>query len=86
MKDLLKGLKENRIEELFGAGTACVVSPIDKILYKNEWLEIPTMVRKNPVYAKLHKQLTDIQFGRLRSPWMVEVPVVADENRAILSQ
>lgn len=86
MQDLLKGLKENRIEELFGAGTACVVSPIDKILYKNEWLEIPTMIQKNPVCMQLHKQLTDIQFGRTRSQWMVEVPIVADNNRAFLSQ
>lgn len=33
MKEVIRGLKENRVMEMFGAGTACVVCPIEKILY-----------------------------------------------------
>lgn len=36
MSDLTTALEENRVKEMFGAGTACVVCPISKILYNNE--------------------------------------------------
>lgn len=36
MSDLTSALEENRVKEMFGAGTACVVCPISKILYKGK--------------------------------------------------
>jgi len=36
MSDLTAALEDNRVNEMFGAGTACVVCPISKILYKGE--------------------------------------------------
>lgn len=36
MADLIKGLEQNRVKEVFGAGTACVVSPVNKILYQGK--------------------------------------------------
>lgn len=36
MADLLKGLHENRVKEVFGSGTACVVCPINHILYQGQ--------------------------------------------------
>lgn len=36
MSDLIAALKENRVKEMFGAGTACVVCPISTILYLGE--------------------------------------------------
>lgn len=36
MNDLIKGLRENRVYEVFGAGTACVVSPVSRILYNDK--------------------------------------------------
>lgn len=36
MSDLTAALEENRVKEMFGAGTACVVCPISKILYKGK--------------------------------------------------
>ena len=45
---------------MFGAGTACVVSPIEGILYEGEMLQIPTM--ENPeVTNRCMKELLDIQ-------------------------
>ena len=45
---------------MFGAGTACVVSPVEGILYQGEMLNIPTM--KNPaVTNRCMKELLDIQ-------------------------
>ncbi|MGH0141703.1 UNVERIFIED_CONTAM: hypothetical protein FKN15_057923 [Acipenser sinensis] len=34
MGDLTAALKENRVKEMFGAGTACIVCPVGRILYK----------------------------------------------------
>ncbi|WAR02370.1 BCAT2-like protein [Mya arenaria] len=46
--------------EMFGAGTACVVSPVEGVLYNGEMLKIPTMT--NPyVTNRCMKELLDIQ-------------------------
>uniref|UniRef100_A0A5G2R8W8 Branched-chain-amino-acid aminotransferase n=1 Tax=Sus scrofa TaxID=9823 RepID=A0A5G2R8W8_PIG len=36
MDDLTTALEESRVREMFGSGTACVVCPVSKILYKGE--------------------------------------------------
>ncbi|MEE6477442.1 hypothetical protein FKM82_011512 [Ascaphus truei] len=69
MSDLLLALKENRVKEMFGSGTACVVCPVSKILYKNENLHIPTMENGPKIAGRCLKQLTDIQYGREKSDW-----------------
>jgi len=73
MKEILKGLKENRLKELFGCGTACVVCPIESILYDGQKVNIPTMKEGAPITMRFYKELTDIQFGRTKSPWAVLV-------------
>jgi len=73
MRDIVRALDENRLLELFGAGTACVVCPIERILYDGTELEIPTMVNNAVLTMRLHKALTDIQFGKTPSSWTVEV-------------
>lgn len=45
---------------MFGAGTACIVCPVERILYKDEWLNIPTMKDGGPVVNKFLNDLTDI--------------------------
>lgn len=73
MRDILRALNEKRLLELFGAGTACVVCPIERILYGGQWLEIPTMINNAPITMRLHKELTDIQYGITPSKWTVDV-------------
>ena len=73
MRDIVRALDENRLLELFGAGTACVVCPIERILYDGTELEIPTMVNNAALTMRLHKALTNIQFGKTPSSWTVEV-------------
>lgn len=52
MADLRQALEENRVKEMFGSGTACVVSPVGRILYQGEvslvylgWLEHHTLIQ-----------------------------------------
>jgi branched-chain amino acid aminotransferase len=46
---------------MFGAGTACVVSPVEKILYVDDMLNIPTMSEGAPITMRFYNELTDIQ-------------------------
>lgn len=69
MKHLVKGLEENRIIEIFGAGTACVVCPVERILYEDKNLHIPTMDNGAVMTTRFLKTLTDIQFGRVEHEW-----------------
>lgn len=71
MADLVKALKEDRVKEMFGAGTACIVCPVGNVRYKEENLEIPT--NENKMAARFLKELTDIQYGRTASEWTVLV-------------
>lgn len=54
---------------MFCSGTACVVTPVEKILYNNkqtgtiEELILPSNV-KNSVMERLYKQITDIQVSQ----------------------
>ncbi|KAM4651570.1 branched-chain-amino-acid aminotransferase, cytosolic-like isoform 1-T1 [Discoglossus pictus] len=69
MADVIKGLQENRVKEIFGAGTACVVCPVSRILYDGTNYHIPTMENGPDISKRFLKELTDIQYGRTPSDW-----------------
>lgn len=69
MPQVKKLHKQGRLLELFGAGTACVVSPIERIHYLGEDLLIPTMQQENAIFRWILKTLTDIQYGKIEHPW-----------------
>uniref|UniRef100_A0A8B9USQ1 Branched-chain-amino-acid aminotransferase n=2 Tax=Anatidae TaxID=8830 RepID=A0A8B9USQ1_9AVES len=73
MSDLTAALEENRVKEMFGAGTACIVCPISKILYKGKHLHIPTMENGPQLTTRFLNKLSDIQYGREDSDWAVLV-------------
>ncbi|KNC23357.1 hypothetical protein FF38_13547 [Lucilia cuprina] len=66
-------LQQGRLLELFGTGTACVVSPINRISYLDQNLYIPTMEQEKPVHEMIRKTLTDIQYGKVDHPWSVVI-------------
>ncbi|XP_075696052.1 branched-chain-amino-acid aminotransferase, mitochondrial-like isoform X2 [Rhinoderma darwinii] len=70
MADVVKGLQENRVKEIFGAGTACVVCPVNRIFYNRENYLIPTMDNGPDLAKRFLKELTDIQYGRTSNDWM----------------
>ncbi|XP_061494414.1 branched-chain-amino-acid aminotransferase, cytosolic isoform X1 [Rhineura floridana] len=73
MSNLRAALKDNRVKEMFGAGTACVVCPISTILYLGENLHIPTMENGPQMATRFLNQLGDIQYGREDSEWTIVV-------------
>ncbi|XP_072327919.1 branched-chain-amino-acid aminotransferase, cytosolic isoform X1 [Scyliorhinus torazame] len=69
MNKLVDAIKNNRIKEIFGSGTACVVCPIGRILYKGENLHIPTMENGPKLASQILENLTDMQYGKVASDW-----------------
>lgn len=74
MDDLATALEENRVKEMFGSGTACVVCPVSSILFKGQMLYIPTMENGHKLSSRIMAKLTDIQYGRIKSEWTLELP------------
>lgn len=69
MKEVEDLIAENRLLEIFGAGTACVVCPVGEISIENKTLKIP----QPNLSLRLLKDLTDIQYGIKPHPWSVVV-------------
>jgi len=74
MSEIRSAAEKGELAELFGTGTAAVVSPVDKIGYLGEDIEIP--VGKDgmgPLSRPLWKRLVGIQKGAVESDWNVVV-------------
>jgi branched-chain amino acid aminotransferase len=72
--DVIEALKENRMQECFGTGTAAVISPVGELIYKDKKYTINNNMIGS-VSQKLYDTLTGTQYGRLADKfnWMVEV-------------
>uniref|UniRef100_A0A7E4UPV0 Branched-chain-amino-acid aminotransferase n=1 Tax=Panagrellus redivivus TaxID=6233 RepID=A0A7E4UPV0_PANRE len=79
MDEIKRATKEKRVHQVFGAGTACIVSPVGRILYKNtttkqyEEILIPTMDSKIDVMQRLYDTINDIQYGRIEWPGWTKI-------------
>ena len=62
--ELLSGIAAGSITEMFGAGTAAVVSPIGEILCDDRVVKVGTG-EPGPISTKLLKTIVDIQRGRM---------------------
>lgn len=51
--------------EFFGAGTAAVITPINRIGYLDHNIDIPTTAQAQPVYQRLKDTLLAIQYGHI---------------------
>lgn len=67
--------KEGRLQEVFGTGTAAVISPVGELLFKDEKIVINDN-QTGPITQKLYDNYTGIQSGKLEDPygWRVVVP------------
>ena len=66
MKQVVKALEDNRLIEIFGSGTAAVITPVSTIHYNNVDYQIPCGDDgiAGDLTLKLYKAITDIQYGR----------------------
>ncbi len=73
VEELLESNKNGTLKEIFGAGTAAVVSPISGFSYKDEYCELPKI---DDSYAlRLKEELNNIQYNLVDDTfgWTVEV-------------
>ena len=74
MAEVKAASTEGRLVELFGAGTAAVISPVDRIGYMGEDVLIPTgKDGMGPVSRPIWEELVGRQTGRIKSDWSVLV-------------
>ncbi len=60
--EVIKAAENGSLKEMFGAGTAAVISPIASFGYKGTDYDLPTM--EDSYAVKLKKLITDIQYNR----------------------
>eukprot|EP00825_Cyclidium_porcatum_P014061 TRINITY_DN1749_c0_g1_i7.p1 TRINITY_DN1749_c0_g1~~TRINITY_DN1749_c0_g1_i7.p1 ORF type:complete len:337 (-),score=55.50 TRINITY_DN1749_c0_g1_i7:349-1359(-) len=66
MNDIIEAAKEGRLLEVFGAGTAVVVSPVEKIHYKGQDYKVPIIeeLGSGELAHRILHQIQDIQYGK----------------------
>ncbi len=62
VKELVDAAKDGSLKEMFGAGTAAVVSPIAAFGYKDKDYDLPEL--ENSYASFLKKRITDIQTNK----------------------
>ncbi len=72
--ELVEAAKSGALEEVFGTGTAAVISPVGKLRYKDDVMVIGDG-GIGELTQKLYDTLTGIQWGRLEDPlgWRVKL-------------
>lgn len=73
VKELIEASKNGSLKEMFGAGTAAVISPISGFGFKGEDFDLPFV--ENTYAARLKKRITDIQTNKADDPfgWRMKV-------------
>ncbi len=66
--DLMKAGHEGKLEEVFGTGTAAVISPVGELRYKDDVVVI-NGGKTGELTQKLYDTLTGIQWGRLQDKY-----------------
>lgn len=71
--EVVEAAKNGSLKEMFGAGTAAVISPIAMFGYQNNDYDLPDLT--NSYAALLKKKITDIQTNKSEDPygWRVKV-------------
>ncbi len=64
VNDLMTDIRSGKVTEAFGSGTAAVITPVGKLCYKNETLQL-TGGKVGGITQKLYDTLTGIQTGQL---------------------
>ena len=72
--DLMRFAHEGKLEEVFGTGTAAVISPVGELRYKDDVVVINDN-KTGELTQKLYDKLTGIQWGKIADDynWTVEV-------------
>ncbi len=76
INQLVSDIKSGVLKEAFGCGTAAVISPIGRLIFNEECIDINGQ-KPGPISLKLKKALIDIQSGAAEDSfgWRMNVPL-----------
>ena len=66
--EILNGLENGSVTEVFGAGTAAVISPVGILGHKGKDFQVGNG-ETGPVAMRFYEHLTGIQYGRESDPF-----------------
>ena len=66
--EILKGLEDGSVTEIFGAGTAAVISPVGILAHKGKDFQVGNG-ETGLVAMRFYEHLTGIQYGRESDPF-----------------
>jgi branched-chain amino acid aminotransferase len=74
IEEVMAAHEEGALREIFGSGTAAVISPVSHLCWRGKELTIGDG-RVGPMAQRFYKAITDIQYGRAEDPFGWIVPV-----------
>jgi branched-chain amino acid aminotransferase len=71
---IMQAYKDGKLQEAFASGTAAVISPIGKLSYRDQTIEINNN-EIGPIAQTLYDELTSIQTGKIADPygWVIDI-------------
>jgi branched-chain amino acid aminotransferase len=81
LQDIALAAEQGNLLEVFGAGTAAVIAPVNSIKYSDaasgtvKTITVPTGSDIGPVAKRLWTAITDIQTGAVEHEWSVKLDV-----------
>jgi len=74
VEEIIEGIKNGRVTDAFGAGTAATIAPIAKIGFRGDMYELPPVEERN-VSSKIKQYLSDLKIGKIEdvNGWCVKV-------------
>ena len=73
LKEILKGAEDGTLVEMFGTGTAAIVSPVGNIFYRGKMVPLPVPSEDLSFAHKVMSTLTDIYYGKVAHPWAINI-------------
>jgi branched-chain amino acid aminotransferase len=73
VRELVEASQNGTLKELFGAGTAAVISPISSFGYQGKRYDLPEL--EDSYASRFKKHITDIQYNRAEDPFGWRYPV-----------
>ncbi len=80
--EVMQGIQDGSMEEVFGAGTAAVISPVGKIDHRQQSAQLKNV--PGPLTLELYDEIIGIQTGRIpdRHGWNTLVPLPKEAEPA----
>lgn len=72
--ELIEESEKGRLEEIFGTGTAAVISPVSELKYKDKIIKVDEYTDQS-LAMRVYKYLTDLQYGKIEDEfgWTLEI-------------